>query len=122
MDLSVDRHDIVHDRSDDAESEAPKGSPSSRASKKHTKQKSRKQGCIEERKDELHVVHDRGKARDQISSHDADQNTYTGGQTPHPEIVSVALVFGDIALVDIKGPDGIKCGDITSHARHKAGQ
>jgi len=41
---------------------------------------------------------------------------------PIPRIVFIALVRGDVGLVEVVSPDGVEGGDVAGHARHERRQ
>ena len=56
-----------------------------------------------------------------VGGGDAHDDAEDRRHPAHPEVVRVAAVRGDVALVDVVGPDGVEGRDVAGHARHERG-
>ena len=73
-------------------------------------------GRIHEAEHQLNNVHRIGPVADEVGAHDTQQDAHDRNRAAHPHVVIVALVWRDIGLVKVVGPDRVKGGDVAGHA------
>src|SRR3982751_536881 len=88
----------------------------------HAEQESREQRCIDEREDELEIIHHVLEAHSDIRGADAKENPNERGPTPHAQVVLVGLVRLDVRLIQVVGPYRVESRYVAGHARHEARQ
>ena len=85
----------------------------------HAQQERGEQRGVDEAEHQLDEIHDVVEPRGGVGGGDAHHDAEDRGHAAHPEIVPVAAVRSDVALIDVVGPDGVEGRDVARHARHE---
>ena len=105
-----------------AAEEAEEGAVGGGARPEHPEHERREERRVHEAEDELHHVHRVRVIAREVGAGDAEEYAHHGDRAPHPEVVLVGLLRGEVGLVEVVGPDRVEGGHVAGHARHERGE
>ena len=121
-DVEAGEGEVADHRAEGAGDQPPEAAPRGGALPEHPDEERREQRRVEDREQQLDVVHDVRVAGGDERREDADQHPGHRGEAPDPQVVRVGPVPPEVRPPDVVGEDRVEGAHVRGHAGHERGQ